>query len=138
MFVCVIKKQHKSALRTNKEEKCNKSSDCRRENKITDLQEKLIFQTSHFCRSVETKNRHTSTHHILMLYLFLYSLSHLFDKPQQVLLAAAFCCLLVWSQSAEVSTALRLQVSAAVQTTFNAVKDDRQRPGQQTGVMIRT
>lgn len=64
--------------------------------------------------------------------------SDLFKGPQQVLLAGNLCCLLVWSQPAVVSAALWLQVITTVQTTIDAVKDDRQRPWQQTAVVIWT
>lgn len=68
----------------------------------------------------------------------LFSRPDLFQQPQQVPLAADLRRLLVWSQPADVSAALRLQIGPAVQATFNAVKDDRQRPGQQAGVVVRT
>lgn len=62
----------------------------------------------------------------------------LFECLQQVLLAVALCHLLLWSQPAEVSAALRLQVAAAVQTAVDAVKDDSQRAREQAAVAIGT
>lgn len=62
----------------------------------------------------------------------------LFECLQQVLLAVALCHLLLWSQPAEVSAALRLQVAAAVQMAVDAVKDDSQRAREQAAVAIGT
>lgn len=59
---------------------------------------------------------------------------NLFDCLQQVLFAVALCHLLLWSQAAVVSAALRLQVAAAVQVAADAVEDDGERARQQAAV----
>lgn len=63
---------------------------------------------------------------------------NLFDGLQQVLLAVALCHLLLWSQAAVISAALRLQVTAAIQVAADAVEDDGQRAREQAAVTFRT
>lgn len=46
--------------------------------------------------------------------------------------------LLIWDKPGELFASVSFQVTEAVQTALNAVKDDGQRSGQQARVMVRT
>ena len=63
---------------------------------------------------------------------------HLFERSEEVPPGGVLGPLLFWGQPNEVSAALRLQVSAVVETALDAAEDDGQGPGEQPRVLVRT
>lgn len=59
-------------------------------------------------------------------------------RPEERPLGSDLHTLLLWAQSAVVSAALRLQVTARVQSVLQTVEDNRERARQEPRVMVRT